>query len=131
MKANLRVFWLDLPASVGVHDAIQQCGITYKHGVTQTVADQTWLIGCEYPDDTILPPWFEPMEFTASQLRHWGIPEDEAKEWSDWRIVTQARRHQIQVRDLEIKRLTEKIDQLRSSVKELEDRLVNQKEKRS
>lgn len=125
MKANLRVFWLDLPTSVGIHAAIQQCGITYKHGITQSVADQTWLVGCEYPDDTILPPWFEPMEFTASELRHWGIPEDEAKEWSDWRIVVQARRHQIKVRDREIKRLTEESERLKFRVRELEDRFAN------
>lgn len=120
MRANLRVFWLDLPPGVGVWDAVRQCGITYRHSIIQTVADQTWLVGCEYSDDTILPSWIEPMELTASELRHWGIPEAEVKEWGDWRIVMQARRHQIQVRDLEIKRLAEKIDQLSLRVRELE-----------
>lgn len=131
MKANLRVFWLDLPPGVGVSTSLSRCGITYLHSIIQTVADQTWLVGCEYPDDTILPPWIEPMEFTASELRHWGVPDAEAKEWSDWRIVMQARRHQIEVRDREIKRLTEEAEQLRSRVKELEDRLANQEEERS
>ena len=125
MKANLRVFWLGLPTGVGVSTAVWQLGVTYKHSIIQTVADQTWLVGCEYSDDTILPSWIEPMELDIAELRHWGIPEPVAKAWGDWQITVQARRHQIEVRDREIKRLTEEAEQLKSRVKELEDRLAN------
>lgn len=128
MRANLRVFWLDLPPGVGVSAALSRCGITYRYSITQTVADQTWLVGCEYSDDTTLPSWIEAMELTASELRHWGVPDAEAKEWSDWRIVMQARRHQIQVRDRKIERLTEEVDQLKLRVRELEDGLAGKKE---
>lgn len=131
MRANLRVFWWDLPTGVDVVSSTQQYGIIYKYSLVQPGAEQTWLVGCEYSDDTILPSWIEPMELDIAELRHWGIPEPVAKAWGDWQITVQARRHQIEVRDREIKRLTEEAEQLRSRVKELEDRLANQEEERS
>ena len=49
---------------------MKELGITYKHGIPQTLGDQWWFLNCEnIPDE--LPKYITELELTEEEYKHW------------------------------------------------------------
>ena len=49
---------------------MENLGITYKHGVPQSIGAQWWFLDCENIPNP-LPPYLEEMKLDEEEYKHW------------------------------------------------------------